>query len=55
MSLSHTVVHMAPICPGDTVTASILARNVSNVEQVRVLNARASLKDNVGEVFSPLP
>ncbi|CAM9138808.1 unnamed protein product, partial [Pylaiella littoralis] len=29
VSLSHTVLHLAPVCLGDTVAASIFAKNVS--------------------------
>lgn len=35
VSLSHTVVSMAPACGGDVVTASVFASNVSTTEQVR--------------------
>lgn len=33
--LSHTVISLAPCCPGDTVTSSVFVNNVSNTEQVR--------------------
>ncbi|CAM9575435.1 unnamed protein product, partial [Sphacelaria rigidula] len=33
VSISHTVLNMAPACPGDTVTTSVFVRNVSTVEQ----------------------
>lgn len=34
VSLSHSVLAMAPACPGDVIMASVFARNVSAVRQV---------------------
>ena len=35
ITLSHTVLSMAPACGGDVVNASVFASNVSTTEQVR--------------------
>lgn len=35
VTLSHTVLHLAPTCPGDKVDTSVFVSNVSATEQVK--------------------
>lgn len=44
VSLSHTVLNLAPACLGDTVAANIFANNVSAVEQVHLLRVKTKRK-----------